>query len=153
GDEPFTAALTRARETVSRLFATLFPREDGSERPPSAPPVSPDAVLADLVAGHAGDDTIRSHAREALGVRDADSAVDELRRLARRADMPLGEIGRERHPHLAPRLLAEVRDAPDPDLALAHLADLFGRLRGVERYAERLAASPELARGLVGLFG
>jgi glutamate-ammonia-ligase adenylyltransferase len=110
-------------------------------------------VLADIVAGHAGDDTIPSHAREALGVRDADTAVDELRRLARRADMPLGEIGRERHPHLAPRLLAEVRDAPDPDLALAHLADLFGRLRGVERYAERLASSPELARGLVGLFG
>ncbi|MEI8258517.1 MAG: bifunctional [glutamate--ammonia ligase]-adenylyl-L-tyrosine phosphorylase/[glutamate--ammonia-ligase] adenylyltransferase, partial [Deltaproteobacteria bacterium] len=71
----------------------------------------------------------------------------------RRVDMPLGPVGRERHPHLAPRLLAEVRDAPDPDLALSNLADLFGRLRGVERYAERLAQSPELARGLVGLFG
>ena len=149
----FERALSRARETVSRLFSSLFPREEGAERPASAPPVSPEALLADAVASHAEPDVIAPLAREALGVRDADSAVDELQRLARRADMPLGEVGRERFPQLAPRLLAEVRDAPDPDLALAHVADLFGRLRGVERYAERLANSPELARGLVGLFG
>ena len=151
--DEFAVALGHARDVISRLFASLFPHQEGTERPPSAPPQSLESVLADLVAQGAPAEAVAAQAREALGVRDAENAVDELHRLARRADMPLGVVGRDRHPALAPRLLAEVRDAPDPDLALGHLADLFSRLRGVERYAERLANSPELARGLVGLFG
>jgi glutamate-ammonia-ligase adenylyltransferase len=148
------AALTHARDTIRGLFATLFPREEGATRPPSAPPVAPETVLADLVASGADRDAIAARAREALGVRDPDGAVDHLARLARRVDLPLGAIARDRYPQLGPMLLAEVRDAPDPDLALAHLADLFGRLGGAaERYARRLAESPEKARGLVGLFG
>lgn len=147
------AALTRARDTIRSLFSSLFPREDGTSRPPSTPPATPEATLADLVATGADRATIALHAREVLGVRDPDGAADDLLRLARRADLPLGAVARERYPDLGPRLLAEIRDAPDPDQALSLLADLFGRLRGAERYARQLAEEPEKARGLVGLLG
>ena len=143
------AALAAARSTVSALFATLVPAAPGERN--SAP--SPEETLADRVAAGAADELIASAARDALGVRDADQAAHELRRLARRADSPLGAVAADRYPGLGARLLAEVRDAPDPDRALGYLADLFGRLASAERYARRLAETPALARGLIGLFG
>jgi glutamate-ammonia-ligase adenylyltransferase len=152
--EALATAVASARETIRSLFATLFPRAEGPARPPSVVPMAPEAALADLVASGASRESIAACARDALGVRDPDGAVDQLLRLARRVDLPLGAIARDRDPQLGPRLLAEVRDAPDPDRALAFLADLFNRLHGAaERYARRLAEAPEKARGLVGLFG
>ena len=79
--------------------------------------------------------------------------MDQLLRLSRRADFPLGAVAHDRQPRLGTMLLAEVRNAPDPDRALGALADLFDHIRGAARYAERLLEAPEKARGLIGLFG
>ncbi len=147
------AALRRARALVHNLFLSAVPDRAESRSRDSTPPESAEALLADAVASGAAVDTIAALARSALGVRDADAAVDELLRLARRADLPLGVVTREQHPSLGPRLLAEVRDAPDPDLALRHLADLFSSMHGADRYARRLADAPAEARALVSLFG
>ena len=151
--DALVVALGRARATIRALFASLFPRDAGLDRPATKPPVSSEGLLADRVAAAAPRDELVSLAHDTLGVRDPDGAVDDLLRLSRRADMPLAPVGRDRHPQLGPRLLAEVRDAPDPDLALGHLADLFGRMHGADRYIQALAASPERVRGLVGLLG
>ncbi|MEZ4409930.1 MAG: hypothetical protein R3A52_26160 [Polyangiales bacterium] len=46
-----------------------------------------------------------------------------------------------------------MRDAPDPDMALGHLAELLEKVRPADRYARWLVESPARARALVGLFG
>ncbi len=143
--------LTDARARVRALYATLFPADARPAVAPSA--VSPEAALAARVAAGAPRDELAQAAAGALGVRDPEAAADDLARLARRADFPLGAVLHDRLPGLGAMLLAEVRDAPDPDAALAHLAELFQRVRPAERYARLLAEQPAKARGLVGLFG
>ncbi|MBL8677655.1 MAG: bifunctional [glutamate--ammonia ligase]-adenylyl-L-tyrosine phosphorylase/[glutamate--ammonia-ligase] adenylyltransferase [Myxococcales bacterium] len=156
----FEHELDRARRTVRELFSSLFAEENGlSARPASTPPPrSPEAQLCDDVARAIDDEPTRERlpamACEVLGVRDGETAAFALLRLARKADAPLGTIGRERAPELGPRLLAEVGDAPDPDRALSRLADLLERVGSSRsRYAQRLANNPDTTRALVGLLG
>lgn len=165
--DAFDSELSRARSTVRALFGSLFNDGDGVSgvagvslaRPASSPPPrSPEAQLCDEVARALDDEARREAigplAIETLGVQDGETATYALLRLARKADAPLGVIGRERNPELGPRLLAEVRDAPDPDRALSRLADLLERVgTALPRYAARLANNPETARALVGLLG
>jgi glutamate-ammonia-ligase adenylyltransferase len=156
----FELELDRARRTVRELFSSLFAEENGlSSRPASTPPPrSPEAELCDDVARAVEDEDARERlpatAAAVLGVRDGETAAYSLVRLARKADAPLGIIGRERSPELGPRLLAEVGDAPDPDRALSRLADLLERVgSSLARYAQRLANNPDTTRALVGLLG
>jgi glutamate-ammonia-ligase adenylyltransferase len=158
--DAFEAELDRARTIVRELFASLFADEAGlSARPASTPPPrSAEALLCDAVTraleSATSHEELATMACEALGVRDGETAAFALLRLGRKADAPLGVIGRERAPELGPRLLAEVRDAPDPDRALARLADLLERVgTALPRYAARLANNPDTTRALVGLLG
>jgi glutamate-ammonia-ligase adenylyltransferase len=162
--DAFDAELARARATIRTLFASLFNDSDGVAgvsiaRPASSPPPrSPEAALCDAVARALDDESLRESlanlAVDSLGARDGETAAYALLRLARKADAPLGTIGRERTPELGPRLLAEVRDAPDPDRALSRLADLLERVgSALPRYASRLANNPDTTRALVGLLG
>lgn len=116
-------------------------------------PRSPGARLARLAASGLDDPANPELVVEALGVRDVDAALNDLRRLARRPDLPLGAETAAQVPDFGPRLLSEVRDAPDPDLALSHVATLFERVFPPERYARWLLDRPSVLRGLVGLFG
>lgn len=162
--DAFESDLARARSTVRALFASLFNDNDLSggaalARPASSPPPrSPEALLCDAVARALDDESLRESmgqlALDTLGVRDVETATYSLLRLARKADAPLGAVARERTPELGPKLLAEVRDAPDPDRALARLADLLERVgSALPRYATRLANNPDTTRALVGLLG
>jgi glutamate-ammonia-ligase adenylyltransferase len=158
--DAFEAELARARSVIRALFDTLFsssaigpggPASGGASR-------SPESALCDLVARAVEDpsahEPLAALAVDTLDVRDGDSAAFALVRLGRKADAPLGVVGRERAPELGPRLLSEVRDAPDPDRALARLADLLERVgTALPRYAARLADNPDTARALVGLLG
>ena len=145
--EDFTAALDHARRAVHALFvevtggATAIATEE-----------TPEQRLAARVAAGESDD-LAEEAGRVLGVRDADGAAQHLRRLARRPEHPLGAAVHAREPEVGAKLLAEIRDAPDPDMALAHLADLFERVHPADRYARRLVEDPARARGLVGLMG
>lgn len=162
--DAFESDLAHARTTIHTLFASLFDDHDRSglspfSRPASSPPIrTPDTLLCDMVARALEDESLREPlgrlAVDTLGVRDGEMATYSLLRLARKADAPLGAIARERSPELGPKLLAEVRNAPDPDRALARLADLLERVGStLPRYASRLANNPDTLRALVGLLG
>lgn len=143
----FERALSIARGNVAALFDSLL-TEDG---------VDPDqAAAAALVLRAAEGDDAEALAREAaalLRVTAPEEAAAHLTRLARWAPSPFGAAGRAHHPALAPRLLLEVRDAIDPDQALAYLADFFARLGGGWSYDRLLDDEPRHARRLVALFG
>ncbi|TAK26774.1 MAG: bifunctional [glutamate--ammonia ligase]-adenylyl-L-tyrosine phosphorylase/[glutamate--ammonia-ligase] adenylyltransferase [Myxococcaceae bacterium] len=140
-------ARTRVRELSNGMVASLV-------RPVILiDPRSPGARLARLAASGLDDPATPELVVEALGVRDVDAALSDLRRLARRPDLPLGAETSAQVPDFGPRLLSEVRDAPDPDLALSHVATLFERVFPPERYARWLLDRPSVLRGLVGLFG
>jgi glutamate-ammonia-ligase adenylyltransferase len=158
--DAFDAELSRARATIRALFDSLFASGPlaTSERAPLSARRSPESELCDLVARAVEDpsahEALAALAAETLEVRDGDTAAFALIRLGRKADAPLGVVGRERAPELGPRLLSEVRDAPDPDRALSRLAELLERVgTALPRYAARLANNPDTARALVGLLG
>ncbi len=144
-------ALVEALDVARRAVRALY----DSAQPGGAPATSdtPEAALARAVASGAHVERVTALAGETLGARDPEQAAEHLMRLARRADLPLAPGMLDRYPSLGAQLLEEVRDAPDPDMALRHLADLFERLRPAEPYARLLAEHHEKARGLIGLFG
>lgn len=144
-------ALSVARSRVRELSDGMV----GSLARPSlrVDPLAPTSRLARLAASEADEPALRELAVEVLGVRDPDAATSDLRRLSRRPDLPLGADAAALVPDFGPRLLGEVRDAPDPDLALSHVATLFERVHPPERYARWLLDRPSVLRGLVGLFG
>ncbi len=151
GADELMAALTAARDRVRELSDGLA---DHLARPTlRADPLAATSRLARRVTANRDDPSLGERVVEALGVRDADAAVIELRRLARRPDLPLGAETTADVSEFGPRLLAEVRDAPDPDLALSHVATLFERVYAPRQYARWLLDRPSLLRGLVGLFG
>jgi glutamate-ammonia-ligase adenylyltransferase len=147
--EALIEALDEARAHVRTLFDSLTPRETR----PSALVPSPETLLADAIASGRDTAEILEPIADVLGARDPEGAARNLTRLARQAEMPFSPGLRAREPELAPRLLAEIRDAPDPDMALLHLAAFFERVRPAERYARVLIEHPARARGLIGLFG
>ncbi len=151
GPGELMAALSTARDRVRELSDGLA---DRLARPTlRAATLAATSRLARLAAADRDDPSLGDLVVEALGVRDGDAGAIELRRLARRPDLPLGAEAVAEVPEFGPRLLAEVRDAPDPDLALSHVATLFEQVQEPRRYARWLLDRPSLLRGLVGLFG
>lgn len=145
--EDLVSALDHARAAVHALFIEVT----GSAAT-AVTEQSPEQRLAARVASGETDD-LAEDAGRVLGVRDTDGAAQHLRRLARRPEHPLGATAHAREPEVGAKLLAEIRDAPDPDMALAHLADLFERVHPADVYARKLVEDPARARGLVGLMG
>ncbi|HEY4886706.1 MAG TPA: bifunctional [glutamate--ammonia ligase]-adenylyl-L-tyrosine phosphorylase/[glutamate--ammonia-ligase] adenylyltransferase [Myxococcales bacterium] len=90
----------------------------------------------------------RAAALAELGFDQPDASAEELARLASKRGTPFhdGEP-------LGAALVTELAAAPDPDQALRHLADLFGRLANPHATRELLAQSPRTTRLLISLFG
>lgn len=135
--------LDEHRANVARLF-------DSIRTEVSSPAPSPYVRLLDAVADGLPLDEVAARAR-VLPTSDEHESATHLIRWRRLPEGPLGLIGRRRAPRLAQRLLHEVSEAPDPDLALRQLTEFL--LRGGCAYSALLESEPRLLRRLVGLLG
>ncbi len=147
-DASLRDALRDARRRVQRLFASL--------RPAASTPVPLDGPCHELArrlaeGGEPDDALLRAAFGEDLV--EPDESLAHLRRLARRADGPLGSVTLARHPDFPGRLLREVADSADPVAALGGLADFFARCGPPDLYVRLLADQPRLLRRLVSLLG
>lgn len=144
----FHADRTRHMDAVAASFAALF---YGAETGRAA---SADARTAALLAG-LDDDAGKVEAELAsLGFLDPRSARDHL--LLLRDGAPTSRAHPRRKQLLltvAPALLGEVTRAPDPDLALRHLAGFIGAIGARSSFLSLLAENPATLRVLVRLFG
>jgi glutamate-ammonia-ligase adenylyltransferase len=111
----FTAELARHTAEVARLFATLgdddegLPPEIGVLLDPDAPPDRVDAALAEL------------------GFRDVEQAASNLEYARRKPASPLSNAATGAAARVAPELLREISQSPDPDQALGFVVDLIGK--------------------------
>jgi [glutamine synthetase] adenylyltransferase / [glutamine synthetase]-adenylyl-L-tyrosine phosphorylase len=138
--ERFEAALSGHRDRVAGLFAGLLGAGRGTA------PLDPElALLADQQVKPERRGEIASR----RGFGNPDQAVAALDAMARRPT-PFSRMG---DPAAAVALLAEVTATPDPDQALAHLAEFSAALRSPEPYFKLLRESPRVARQLISLFG
>ena len=130
---------------VSQLFAEVCGAPADASR-------SAFDELADAIAEGESEELVAPRVRRLFGVEDGTEATVHLRRLGMRADAPLGPAGRREAPELGGMLLSEVARAPDPVLALRHLADFFQRAGDIG-HVRLLSREPRQTRRLVGLFG
>jgi len=138
--EKFEAALAGHRDRVAALFSGLLGTGTG------AAPLDPELALL-------ADQQVEPERRQEIALRrgfgNPDQAVAALDALARRPT-PFSRMG---DPAAAVALLAEVAATPDPDQALAHLAEFAAALQSPEPYFRLLRDAPRVARQLVSLFG
>ncbi len=141
-------ALQEARHEIAALFASI--------RPSRAPEPDADSPFALLLARLHEAEPIEEDALHLLAGGDPDGpeeALAHLRRLARRADAPLGTVTVSRYPNFAARLLREVADSAEPVAALRGLAAFFSRCGPADIYVRLLDRSPRALRRLVALLG
>ncbi|MCC7535305.1 MAG: bifunctional [glutamate--ammonia ligase]-adenylyl-L-tyrosine phosphorylase/[glutamate--ammonia-ligase] adenylyltransferase [Deltaproteobacteria bacterium] len=149
GTRTLEGALREARAEVAELFDSL-----GAG--PATGPDDPITRLCDRVAAGAPLEELVSEVEQVLGAQRAEETTGHLLRLGRRADMPLGPVGRERRKDVGPLLLREAAGSADVDAAIRALADLFnhGPIGSFASTFERmLAESPHGTRRLVSLLG
>lgn len=138
--ERFEAALSSHRDRVAGLFAGLLGTGSGMA------PLDPElALLADSQV----EPERRSEIALRRGLSQPEAAVAAVDALARRRT-PFSRMG---DPAAAVTLLAEVLATPDPDQALAHLAQFAAALENPEPYFKILHDAPRVARQLLSLFG
>jgi glutamate-ammonia-ligase adenylyltransferase len=138
--EQFEAALAGHRERVAALFADLLGRSEDRA------PIDPELAL--LL-----DPQVERERRAEIAVRrgfgDADRAMASIDAMGRRRT-PFSPTG---DPAAAVALVAEALATPDPDQALAHLADFASALQAPEPYFKLLGERRRVARLLLSLFG
>ncbi|MFC1641771.1 bifunctional [glutamate--ammonia ligase]-adenylyl-L-tyrosine phosphorylase/[glutamate--ammonia-ligase] adenylyltransferase [Myxococcota bacterium] len=135
----FTEALIRTRGVVHDLFKSLVP-ETPARTSESAAMLDrlerQDPAFGELVAQWCGAD---------IG--------EHLQALARRPDGLLGALTRERYPELASRVLAAIRESPDPEQAARYLRSFFGRIYMPAAYVVPLAVDPRAVHRLLTVLG
>jgi glutamate-ammonia-ligase adenylyltransferase len=134
-------ALADHTAAVTRLFATLGAEEDGPPGP----------IVALLAGEHTVDEEQRLLAD--LGLRDPAAAARNLERARRRASSPFGRAAEGAGARVAPLLLADVIASPDPDQALAHVAELAHRRGSWTALWRMMDDSSHLRRLVASLFG
>ncbi|MBI3767530.1 MAG: bifunctional [glutamate--ammonia ligase]-adenylyl-L-tyrosine phosphorylase/[glutamate--ammonia-ligase] adenylyltransferase [Deltaproteobacteria bacterium] len=154
GWEDPTSAVARFRddcrrhmETVHASFATLFYSSREAIGRVADPRLT--AVLAELEDA----DATRARLR-GLGFHAVDEALADLRLL--RDGAPTSRSTPRRRQLLlevAPALLGEIVQAPDPDLALHNMASFLAAIGARSSFLSLLAENPATLRTLVRLFG
>ncbi|HTM23170.1 MAG TPA: bifunctional [glutamate--ammonia ligase]-adenylyl-L-tyrosine phosphorylase/[glutamate--ammonia-ligase] adenylyltransferase [Kofleriaceae bacterium] len=139
GAAALRAALARHTGEVARLFATV-----GEEEGP------PPEVVA--LAGGALPPERERELLAALGFRDAEAAQRELEAARRRPLSPFHRAASGAAARIAPRLLAELAESPDPDQALRTLVELATRASAPALWV-LFFANPGLMRQIASLFG
>ena len=143
----FQAALERHRAGVSAIYHDLFFTEEAESREQVRPEV---AMLLDRGA----DADLLKDLLESKGFKNPDAAYDTV--LALRDGPPhshLTERSRRRLERIAPLLLQEVLDSPEPDMALRNLERFLLAVRARATFYALLAENPAIVKMLVGLFG
>lgn len=142
--------LDKTRRKVAARFASLtreIEPEGSSALEPLFAALEEDSealVVTALAEGAAGPD---------LAAAVTPDLARHLLALARRPDHPLGASTRDRHPDLAPELLAAIGGAADPEQATRLLVSFFARFASPGAYARALAANRQALRRLVTLLG
>jgi glutamate-ammonia-ligase adenylyltransferase len=140
-EEAFEAVLAAHRERVAALFGGLLGAQGGGETP-----LDPElALLADPDVERDRRGAIASR----RGLWDPDRALASIDAMARRKT-PFSTHG---DPAAAVALLADALGTPDPDQALAHLADFAAALANPGPYFRMLSEHRRTARLLLSLFG
>lgn len=145
--ESFQAALEAHRAGVSAIYHDLFYTEEAEGRPQVRPEV---ALLLDRGA----DVDLAKDLLEEKGFKNPDAAYETV--LALRDGPPhshLTERSRRRLERIAPLLLQEVLDSPEPDMALRNLERFLLAVRARATFYALLAENPAIIKMLVGLFG
>ncbi len=143
----FERTLEGHREAVESIYRDLFYTTEEEIREEVRPEVAflfDPAVDADLV----------KDLLEEKGFKNADGAYDSL--LMLREGPPHSHLTQRARRHLeriAPLLLQEVIDSPEPDRALANLERFLGALRARATFYALLAENREIIKVLVSLFG
>ncbi|MCB9708147.1 MAG: bifunctional [glutamate--ammonia ligase]-adenylyl-L-tyrosine phosphorylase/[glutamate--ammonia-ligase] adenylyltransferase [Myxococcales bacterium] len=137
-------SLAHHRALIHALFRTL-------DLEPVAPSEEPLEALWDMLLETTPPEALREHVAQTLHASDSDEALSHLKRLAKRADYPLGKSTRNRRPKLGLALLREARDSQDSVSALYFFVELFDRFKGAASYAQWLADS-HLLRRITTLF-
>ncbi len=132
--------LGRVRSEVAAHFAALAP-----EAPRALP--RHHTLLIEL---EADDPNLPLSAEREFGNADVS---EHLRALARRPDLLLGSVTRERHPELSDRILDALGESPDPEQAARFLRSFLGRFSTPAPYVKLLAENPRALQRLVWAFG
>ena len=140
-ERPLLAELSRVREAVSKLFASMLPKGQKQQ-----PPTRFSALLAALSDG-------TSALAEAERAFDSADIGEHLSALARRPDGLLGELTRERRPGFSEAVLEALAESPDPEQAARYLRAFFGRFADASAYVGALADDPHALSRLVTVLG
>src|SRR5512133_4313144 len=136
----FEAALAGHRAKVAALFSDLLGRSE------DRPPIDPELAL--LL-----DPQVERERRAEIAVRrgfgDPDRTIASIDSMGRRRT-PFSPTG---DPAAAVALVSEALATPDPEQALAHLADFASALQAPEPYFKLLGERRRVARLLLSLFG
>ena len=145
--EAFALALETHRRAVAGIFRGLFHTSEEEIREEVRPEV---ALLFDTGA----DPDLVKDILEEKGFRNAEGAYESLLVLR---DGPshshLTQRARRHLERIAPLLLQEVLDSPEPDMALHNLERFLGALRARATFFALLAENREIIKMLVSLFG
>ena len=142
----FLAELEEHRSHVSQVFHDLFHSAEEDEQP-----VRPEVTF---IFDSESDPDLVKDLLEEKGFRNPDAAYDSL--LMLRGGDPqkrLTRRGRRCLEKLAPQLLGELLDSPNPDQALSNLEGFLRSIRARSSFFSLLVENPSIVSLLIALFG
>ncbi len=144
--QTFQTCLAEHRRAVSEIFKDLFHSSDEEDLH-----ISPEVEI--FFDETADPDLVKDFLAE-KGFTNPDAAYDTLQNL--RAGDPhkrLTRRGRRSLERIAPLLMNELLDSPNPDQALNNLENFLSVIRARDSFFALLVENPETVRILVALFG
>ncbi len=146
-DEPaFRSELDRHRQAVAAIYHDLFYTSEEESRDQVRPEI---AFLLDPNA----DSDLAKDILEERGFKNPDAAFESLQLLRGAPHSFLTPRARRHLERIAPFLLQEVVDSPEPDMALLNLERFLGALRARATFFALLAENKGIIQLLVSLFG
>lgn len=146
GEAEFHAELDRHRQGVAAIYHDLFYTAEEESREEVRPEV---LFLLDASA----DVDLAKDILEEKGFKNPDAAYESLQLLRGAPHTFLTQRARRHLERIAPLLLQEVIDAPEPDMALLNLERFLGALRARATFFALLAENRGIIQVLVSLFG
>ncbi|PLY00873.1 MAG: bifunctional [glutamate--ammonia ligase]-adenylyl-L-tyrosine phosphorylase/[glutamate--ammonia-ligase] adenylyltransferase [Desulfuromonas sp.] len=145
GYDEFAMVLENHRQAVSAIFADLFHTEEEETQN-----IRPDVYF---IFDPESDPDLVKDLLEEKGFTNPDAAYDSLLMLrGGEPDKRLTRRGQRCLEKLAPQLLAELLDSPNPDQALNNLEAFLRGIRARTSYFSLLVENPPIVKLLVSLF-